>query len=201
MMSELQLICSIYKWILINNCRVTGYVVYRATWTTQRVATGVACGHLKVHCTLCRTNAGKRNGNKWPQMIIKHAKSKKKTPRKTNNAKTAARLCRSCCCFYSGCCCCNLLSWGRRPTNHQVEKHLPRHHSPPPYSPQREEERRSFFACTLLPSFWPQQKALVSNQDPRIRSRYSHHKQSYSKKIYDIRYLHTFLRMILRFRI
>lgn len=53
-------------------------MVYRATWTTQRVATGVACGHLKVHCTLCRTNAGKRNGNKWPQMIIKHAKSKKK---------------------------------------------------------------------------------------------------------------------------
>lgn len=56
-------------------------MVYRATWTTQRVATGVACGHLKVHCTLCRTNAGKRNGNKWPQMIIKHAKSKKKKKR------------------------------------------------------------------------------------------------------------------------
>lgn len=151
MMSELQLICSIYKWILINNCRVTGYVVYRATWTTQRVATGVACGHLKVHCTLCRTNAGKRNGNKWPQMIIKHAKSKKKkTPRKTNNAKTAARLCRSCCCFYSGCCCCNLLSWGRRPTNHQVEKHLPRHHSP---SSLHSPERGAFLHALCCPRF------------------------------------------------
>lgn len=62
-------------------------MVYRATWTTQRVATGVACGHLKVHCTLCRTNAGKRNGNKWPQMIIKHAKSKKKRQEKQTTLK------------------------------------------------------------------------------------------------------------------